>query len=109
MESKLLGKQSRWDKGTEQRHRGTQGLENMINSAILQLDRLSEEEERSLWSENKMSGFVILEGQVKWPWEKTTKTEGRGHWTEIKVARWTRMENKISKRYETAYYSENVK
>ena len=56
-----------------------------------------------------MSGFVILEGQVKWPWEKTPKTEGRGHWTEIKVARWTRMENKISKRYETAYYSENVK
>lgn len=59
----------------------------MINSAILQLDRLSEEEERSLWSENKMSGFVILEGEVKRPWEKTPKTEGRGHWTEIKVAR----------------------
>lgn len=59
----------------------------MINSAILQLDRLSEEEERSLWSENKMSGFVILEGEVKRPWEKTSKTEGRGHWTEIKVAR----------------------
>ena len=35
-----LGKQARWAKGTEQKP-GTWGLENMINSAILQLDRLS--------------------------------------------------------------------
>ena len=24
-----------------------------------------------------MSGFVILEGEVKWPWEKTPKTGKR--------------------------------
>lgn len=35
---------------------------------------------------------------------KTLK-QGRGHWTKTKVARWIRMENKISKRYETAQYS----
>ena len=57
-----------------------------------------------------MSGFVILEGEVKGPWEKTPKTEGRGHWTNMKVARWTRREKKIvGKRCETGQYSENVK